>query len=55
MHMMALSMHKDAIMALAEKNISLAHDVMQRDDEVDRLYFFVVRQLMIAAEKKIYN
>ena len=39
-------------MALAEKNISLAHDVMQRDDEVDRLYFFVVRQLMIAAEKR---
>ena len=52
MHIMALLMHKDAITALRERNISLAHDVMQRDDEVDRLYFFVVRQLKMATEKR---
>jgi len=52
MHIMALSMHKDAITALKERNISLAQDVVQRDDEVDRLYFFVVRQLKMATEKR---
>ncbi|RLI17719.1 phosphate uptake regulator PhoU [Candidatus Bathyarchaeota archaeon] len=52
MHIMALSMHKDAITALRERNISLAHDVAQRDDEVDRLYFFVVRQLKMATQKR---
>ena len=52
MHIMALSMHKDAITALRERDPSLAHDVMQRDDEVDRLYFFVVRQLKMATQKR---
>jgi len=52
MRIMALSMHKDAITALREKNISLANDVAQRDDEVDRLYFFVVRQLKMATQKR---
>jgi len=48
MHAMALSMHRDAIMALKSGDISLAKDVVQRDDEIDRLYFFVVRQLNMA-------
>ncbi len=52
MHTMALSMHKDAIVALRERDISLAHDVVQRDDEIDRLYFFVVRQLKMVVEKR---
>jgi len=48
MHLMALSMHRDAIMALKNGDLSLANDVVQRDDEIDRLYFFVVRQLKMA-------
>lgn len=53
MHVMALSMHKDAITALKERDLSLAHDIAQRDDEVDRLYFFVVRQLKMAIENRL--
>jgi len=52
MHIMALSMHEDAITALKERDVFLARDVVQRDDEVDRLYFFVVRQLKMATEKR---
>jgi len=47
-HMLSSLMHKDAMRALKEANPSLAEDVAQRDDDVDRLYFFVVRQLKAA-------
>ena len=53
MHSMSLSMLKDAITALKEGNIALATDVEQRDDDVDRLYFFVVRQLKMAMENRV--
>ena len=53
MHVMALSMHKDAVAALKERDLPLAHDVTQRDDEVDRLYFFAVRQLKLAIENRL--
>jgi len=45
MYVMSLSMYKDAIESLRRLDFSLAEDVTQRDDEVDRLYFFIVRQL----------
>ncbi len=41
----SLSMHKDAVTALIEGDVQLAHNVIDRDDEVDRLYFLLVRIL----------
>lgn len=41
----ASSMHRDSITALVEGDISLAKTVMARDEEVDRLYFLLVRIL----------
>jgi phosphate uptake regulator len=52
MHVLALSMHKDAIVALKNEDKILAEEVVQRDDEVDRLYFFIVRQLGIAVRSE---
>jgi phosphate uptake regulator len=42
------SMHKDAILALKNRNNALAKDVIDRDDEVDRFYHFAVKQLKMA-------
>lgn len=44
MHLMARSMHGDAIDAMVEGNAGLAEDVVARDDEVDRLYWFMSKQ-----------
>ncbi len=44
MHLMARSMHGDAIEAMVESNAELAGDVVSRDDEVDRLYWFMAKQ-----------
>ncbi|MCU0859886.1 MAG: hypothetical protein MUE55_04815 [Thermoplasmata archaeon] len=44
MHLMSRSMHADAMEALAEGNPELAGDVVTRDDEVDRLYWFISKQ-----------
>ncbi len=52
MYMMAISMHQDAIIALREGDFRLAEEIIDRDDEVDRLYFFVVRQLKMAVENR---
>lgn len=41
----AASMHKDAAKALRDADKALAEEVIQRDREVDRLYFLTVRQL----------
>lgn len=41
----ASSMHRDAVTALIEGDIYLAKNVVARDDEVDRLYFLLVRML----------
>jgi len=43
----------DALKALSLQDSSLAKDVIQRDDEVDRLYFFIVRGLKMAVENRI--
>jgi len=42
------SMQKDAMTALSEGNRRLAEEVVQRDTEVDRFYFYIVRQLTAA-------
>lgn len=47
-YLMSLSMLRDALKALKERDLSLARDVIQRDDEVDRLYLFCVRELKAA-------
>ncbi len=47
-HTMTLSMLEDALKALKKRDTSLAKDVIQRDDEVDRLYLFCVRELKAA-------
>jgi AbrB family looped-hinge helix DNA binding protein len=53
MHSMVASMCLDALKALRLQGSSLAKDVVQRDDEVDRLYFFIVRGLKMAVENRI--
>ncbi|MDI9644257.1 MAG: PhoU domain-containing protein [Candidatus Verstraetearchaeota archaeon] len=45
---LAASMHKDAEEALLSGDLELASSVERRDDEVDRLYFLIVRQLRLA-------
>lgn len=42
------SIHKDAITALVERNAHLAKAIVERDDEVDRLYFLLVRLIRTA-------
>jgi phosphate uptake regulator len=44
----ASSMHKDALTAFLEEDIPLAKGVVERDEEVDRLYFLIVRLLRTA-------
>ena len=48
MHVLMLFMLGDAVKALENNDRVLAMEVVQRDDEVDRLYFFIVRQLKAA-------
>ncbi len=44
-HLIASGMYRDAITALIEGDVQLAKNVMARDNEVDRLYFLLVRIL----------
>ncbi|MHA1650531.1 MAG: PhoU domain-containing protein [Candidatus Helarchaeota archaeon] len=46
----AAQMHKDSITALIEGDEKLAKLVIERDDDVDRLYFLTVRQLRAAVQ-----
>ncbi|MEM2941882.1 MAG: phosphate uptake regulator PhoU, partial [Candidatus Bathyarchaeia archaeon] len=50
MVMITLSMLRDAISALIQRNSSLVDEVLRMDDEVDRFSFYVVRQLKTAAQ-----
>jgi phosphate uptake regulator len=43
-----LSMQEDAIAALDERDQNLAKDVIERDNEIDRFYLLIVRQLKAA-------
>jgi len=49
-HAIAASMQKDSVGALIQGDEQLARDVIKRDDEVDRLYFLIIRQLRLAAK-----
>ncbi|MHA1267210.1 MAG: PhoU domain-containing protein [Candidatus Helarchaeota archaeon] len=46
----ASQMHQDSITALIEGDKKLAQNVIERDDDVDRLYFLTVRQLRAAIQ-----
>ena len=46
----ASQMHKDSITALIDRDQKLAKLVIERDDEVDRLYFLTVRQIRAAIQ-----
>ncbi|MDW8360702.1 MAG: phosphate uptake regulator PhoU, partial [Candidatus Caldarchaeum sp.] len=46
----AANMVRDAVAALASVDTGLAEEVIRRDDEVDRFYHFVIRQLNIAVK-----
>lgn len=43
-----LSMQEDSIAALDERDQNLAKDVIERDNEIDRFYLLIVRQLKAA-------
>ncbi|MBI0582149.1 MAG: phosphate uptake regulator PhoU [Methanomassiliicoccales archaeon] len=44
MHIIVDSMHRDAMIAYAEKDKELAKDVINRDQDVDRLYWMTFKQ-----------
>ena len=48
MHQMVRAMQTDAMAALRAQDLSIAKDVIERDWEVDRLHWFVQKQLMTA-------
>jgi phosphate uptake regulator len=48
MHQMVRAMQTDAMAALRDQDPSIAKDVVERDWEVDRLHWFVQKQLMTA-------
>lgn len=47
-HLISLEMEKDALDSLITSNIELAKTVIERDEEVDRLYFLIVRLVRAA-------
>lgn len=53
MYNIARTMHTDAIISLKENDKSLAKDVIQRDDDVDRIYWLIAKQYNIVL--KDYN
>src|SRR5574340_298943 len=48
MHLSVRSMLEDAIQALKNRDLALARDVVQRDQDVDRLYWMVAKQYHLA-------
>jgi phosphate uptake regulator len=52
MFLIASSMHKDAILALGERNYELAKEVIKSDDEVDRFSLYILRNLVIATQNE---
>jgi phosphate uptake regulator len=53
MHILMTFMLKDAVEALRTNDKALAHEIILRDDEIDRLYLFIVRQLKAAVENRL--
>ena len=52
MFLIASSMHRDAIIALGERNYELAKEVIKSDDEVDRFSLYILRNLVIATQNE---
>ena len=52
MSIIAAGMVTDAVTALEGRNSALGEEVAERDDEVDRFYHFILRQLNIAARDR---
>jgi phosphate uptake regulator len=50
MYLIASSMHRDAMLALTERNYELAKEVIKSDDEVDRFSLYISRNLVMAME-----
>ena len=48
MHQMVRAMHTDAMAALRAQDASIARDVVERDWEVDRLHWFIQKQVTTA-------
>jgi phosphate uptake regulator len=48
MYMTTRAMHEDALEAVRTRDESLARDVEQRDEDVDRLYWMVAKQYSLA-------
>ncbi len=48
----AITMFQDAIRSLKDRNVSLSESVIKMDDEVDRLSFYVIRQLKMAVQNQ---
>ncbi|HTT26293.1 MAG TPA: phosphate uptake regulator PhoU [Thermoplasmata archaeon] len=48
MHQMVRAMHSDAMTALRDQDPSIAKDVVERDWEVDRLHWFIQKQVTTA-------
>ncbi|OPX63476.1 MAG: transcriptional regulator PhoU [Methanomassiliicoccales archaeon PtaB.Bin215] len=54
MHLIVRTMHADAVEALCEEDKGLAEDVIDRDTDVDRLYWMAVKQNnLIARDRKL--
>lgn len=54
MHLIVDSMHKDAIVSLQDGDEALAQDVIDRDTDVDRLYWMAVKQYnLILKDRKL--
>lgn len=54
MHLIVHSMHKDAIASMQEEDEALAQDVIDRDADVDRLYWMAVKQYnLILKDRKL--
>ncbi|KON30665.1 hypothetical protein AC480_00585 [miscellaneous Crenarchaeota group archaeon SMTZ1-55] len=49
--LLASSMHRDVLTSLSEGNAPLAKSIIERDEEVDRLYFLLVRLLRMIVLK----
>ncbi len=50
MYLIASSMHRDAMLALTERNYELAKEVIKSDDDVDRFSLYISRNLVLAME-----
>lgn len=51
LHKVGLSMQEAAITALLEKRQDIAGEVLQMENEADRIYWLIVRQLILATTK----